>query len=94
MTENEISKIIFDCALKVHKALGPGLLESVYEACLFYELKKANVKVEKQKALPLVYEEVKLDIGYRIDLIVENKVIIEVKSVEALNDVHLAQVLT
>jgi len=94
MTENEISKIIFDCALKVHKALGPGLLESVYEVCLFYELKKANVKVEKQKALPLVYEEVKLDIGYRIDLIVENKVIIEVKSVEALNDVHLAQVLT
>ncbi|MFK5890890.1 MAG: GxxExxY protein [Flavobacteriaceae bacterium] len=94
MTENEISKIIFDCALKVHKALGPGLLESVYEACLFYELKKANVKVEKQKELPLVYEEVKLDIGYRIDLIVENKVIIEVKSVEALNDVHLSQVLT
>ena len=94
MTENEISKIIFDSALKVHKALGPGLLESAYEACLFYELKKAGVNVQKQKALPLVYEEVKLEIGYRIDLIVENKVIIEIKSVEALNDVHLAQVLT
>jgi len=94
MTENEISKIIFDCALKVHRALGPGLLESAYEACLFYELKKANVKVEKQKPLPLIYEDVNLEIGYRIDLIVENKVIIEIKSVEALNDVHLAQVLT
>ena len=94
MTENEISKIIFDCSLKVHKALGSGLLESSYEECLFYELKKASVKVEKQKALPLIYEEVKLDIGYRIDLIVEDKVIIELKSVESINDVHLAQVLT
>lgn len=94
MSENEISKIIFDCALKIHKNLGPGLLESAYEECLFYELKKYGLNVEKQKALPLVYEEVKLEIGYRIDIIVENKVIIEVKSVESLNDVHLAQVLT
>ncbi len=94
MTENEISKIIFDSALKVHKALGPGLLESAYEECLFYELKKSEVNVVKQKTLPLIYEEVKLDIGYRIDLIVENKVIIELKAVEALNDVHLAQLLT
>ncbi|MDG2194033.1 MAG: GxxExxY protein [Polaribacter sp.] len=94
MTENEISKIIFDAALKVHKVLGPGLLESSYEECLFYELKKTGLKIEKQKALPLVYEEVKLDIGYRIDLIVENKVIIELKAVEMLHDVHLAQVLT
>ena len=94
MTENEASKIIFDCALKVHKALGPGLLESAYEECLFYEIKKIGLKVEKQKPLPLVYEEVKLEIGYRIDLIVENKVIIEIKSVEALNDIHLAQILT
>jgi GxxExxY protein len=94
MNENEISKVIFDCALKIHKNLGPGLLESAYEECLFYELKKCRLNVEKQKALPLVYEEVKLEIGYRIDIIVENKVIIEVKSVEALNDVHLAQVLT
>jgi len=94
MTENEISKIVFDCALKIHKALGPGLLESAYEECLFYELKKCELQVEKQKPLPLIYEEVNLDIGYRIDLIVENKVIIEIKSVEALNDIHLAQILT
>lgn len=94
MTENEISKIIFNSALKVHKALWPGLLESAYEECLYYELKKFGLNVQKQKALPLIYEEVKLDIGYRIDLLVEDKVIIEIKAVEALNDVHLAQILT
>lgn len=94
MSENEISTIIFDCALNVHRSLGPGLLESAYEECLFYELKKNELHVEKQKALPLVYEEVKLEVGYRIDIIVENKVIIEIKAVEGLNDVHLAQVLT
>ena len=94
MTENEISKIVFECALKVHKTLGPGLLESAYEECMFYELKKSNLKVEKQKALPLVYEEVNLDVGYRIDIIIEDKFIVEIKSVEALNDVHLAQLLT
>ena len=94
MTEDEISRIVFDAALKVHKVLGPGLLESAYEECLFYELKKTNLKVEKQKALPLVYEEVKLEIGYRIDIIIEDKFIVEIKSVEALNDVHLAQLLT
>ena len=94
MTKNEISKIVFESALKVHKVLGPGLLESAYEECLFYELKKSNLKVEKQKALPLIYEEVKLDVGYRIDMISEDKFIVEVKSVEALTDVHLAQLLT
>lgn len=94
VTEEEISKIVFDCALKVHKVLGPGLLESAYEECLFYELKKTNLKVEKQKPLPLIYEEVNLEIGYRIDIIIEDKFIVEVKSVEALNDVHLAQLLT
>jgi GxxExxY protein len=94
MTENELSKIVFDCALKVHQSLGPGLLESAYEECLFYELKKQGLNVEKQKPLPLIYEEVKLDIGYRIDIIVNNKLIIEIKSVEALNDVHFAQLLT
>jgi GxxExxY protein len=94
MTENEISKIIVDCALKVHRALGPGLLESAYEECLFYELNQRNLKVEKQRALPLIYEEVKLNVGYRIDLMVEDKVIVELKSVEIINDVHLAQVLT
>lgn len=92
--EEEISKIVFDCALKVHKALGPGLLESAYEECLFYELKKTTLKVEKQKPLPLIYEEVNLEIGYRIDIIIEDKFIVEVKSVEALNEVHLAQLLT
>ena len=94
MTENELSKIVFDCALKVHQNLGPGLLESAYEECVFYELKKTGIEVLKQKALPLIYEEVKLDIGYRIDIIVENKLILEIKSVEALNDVHFAQLLT
>jgi GxxExxY protein len=94
MHENELSEIIIGSAIKVHKALGPGLLESAYEECLNYELKKSGLKVDKQKALPLVYEEIKLDCGYRIDLMVENKVIIEVKSVEALNDIFLAQVLT
>ena len=94
MTENEISKRVFECALKVHKALGPGLLESAYEECMFYELKKYNLKVEKQKTLPLIYEEVKLDAGYRIDIIIEDKFIVEIKSVESLNDVHLAQILT
>jgi len=94
MTENEISQIVVDCALKVHKALGPGLLESAYEECLFFELRKAGLFIEKQKALPLVYEDVRLEAGYRIDMIIENKFIVEVKSVEALNEVHLAQVLT
>jgi len=94
MTENELSKIVFEKGLKVHRNLGPGLLESAYEECLFYELTKAGLKVEKQKALPLVYEEVKLDAGYRIDLFVENKLVIEIKSVESLNDLHLAQILT
>jgi GxxExxY protein len=94
MTENEISKIVFDAALKVHQSLGPGLLESAYEECLFYELKKTGLKVVKQKPLPLIYEEVKLEIGYRVDLYIENKVIIEIKSVDAINDIHLAQILT
>lgn len=94
MDENEISKIVFESALKIHKVLGPGLLESAYEECLFYELKKYDLKVEKQKQLPLIYEEVRLDVGYRIDIIIEDKFIVEVKSVEALTDVHLAQLLT
>lgn len=94
MSENDISKIVFESALKVHQILGPGLLESAYEECLFYELKKYNLKIEKQKQLPLIYEEVKLDAGYRIDIIIEDKFIVEIKSVEALNDVHLAQLLT
>jgi GxxExxY protein len=94
MTENELSKIVFECGLKVHKTLGPGLLESAYEECLFYEITKTGISVEKQKGLPLVYNEVKLDIGYRIDLLVENKFIVEIKAVEALTDIHTAQILT
>jgi len=94
MDENEISKLILDSAFKVHTALGPGLLENVYKECLYYELKKLGLFVEKEKTLPLVYEEVKLDLGYRIDLLVENKVVVELKTVEAIRDVHIAQTLT
>jgi len=94
LQENEISELIIGVAIKVHKNLGPGLLESAYEECLFYELNKLGLKVEKQKPMPLIYEEVKLDVGYRIDLLIESKVVIEVKSIEAINDVHLAQILT
>jgi len=94
LTENDIAKIVVDCALKVHKKLGPGLLESSYEACLYYELVKSNLFVEKQKSLSLIYEDVKLDVGYRFDLLIENKFIVEIKSVESLHDVHLAQILT
>ena len=84
MNENEISKIILDCAFKVHTALGPGLLESAYKECLAYELKKAGLNVEKEEPIPLVYAEVKLDCGYRLDLLVENKVVIELKVCQSL----------
>jgi GxxExxY protein len=94
MHENEIGSIVIDKALSVHRELGPGLLESTYQACLAFELIKSGLLVEKEKALPVIYDQVKLDCGYRIDLQVEQKVIIEIKSVEALNDIHLAQILT
>ena len=94
MTENEISRKIIGCAIKVHTELGPGLLENAYEECLFYELQKAVLKVSKQMVLPLVYYDVKLDAGYRIDLLVEDKVVVEVKAVVGFNDIHLAQLLT
>lgn len=94
MNENELATIVFDAGLKVHKALGPGLLESAYEECLFYELSKLNLRIEKQKSLPLLYEDVHLEVGYRVDLLVENKLIIEIKSVEVLNNLHIAQLLT
>lgn len=94
MSENDLSRIVFNAALKVHQVLGPGLLESAYEECLFYELKKLNLIVEKQKALPLIYEEVKLDVGYRLDILIENKLILEIKAVDCLNEVHFAQLLT
>ena len=94
MTENELSRVIIGAAIEVHKTLGPGLLESAYETCLERELVIRGLKVKRQVGLPLVYKDISCDIGYRVDLLVENKVIIEIKSVEALNDVHIAQVLT
>lgn len=94
MNENELSNKIIGYAIEVHNALGPGLLESAYKECLFYKLVQAGLLVEKEKAMPLIFESVKLECGYRIDLLVESKVVIEVKSCEALNDVHMAQTLT
>jgi GxxExxY protein len=94
MTENEISTIVIGAAIEVHKYLGPGLLESAYQECLKYELEKAGLNVEKEKTLPIVYKDIRLDHGYRIDLLVNKKVVIEIKTVEALTDVHEAQVLT
>ncbi len=94
MIENEISKKIIGCAIEVHKQLGPGLLESAYQECLYYELKQAGLYVQKEKSMPIVYKDIKLDHGYRIDLLVEEKVVIEIKTVETFNDVHTAQVLT
>lgn len=87
-------KTILDCSFKIHSALGPGLLESSYEECLFYELQEAGLKVAKQKALPLIYKEVKMNVGYRVDLLVEDSIIIEVKSIDSFADIHLAQILT
>ena len=94
MTENELSNIIIGCAIEVHKQLGPGLLESTYQVCLAYELKKKGLHIIEQQALPVVYKEVKLEAGYRIDILADNKVIIEIKSVDALADIHTAQLLT
>lgn len=94
MTENEITELVIGCAIQVHKELGPGLLESAYEECLNYELSKYDLKVERQKPLPLIYEEVKMECGYRADFVINQKVVLEIKSVEALNDIHLAQMIT
>jgi GxxExxY protein len=94
MVENELSNIIIGRAIEVHKQLGPGLLESAYQECLLYELKNSGLKVNKEVPMPIVYKDVKLDHGYRIDLLVEDKVVIEIKTVEFINEVHLAQVLT
>lgn len=94
MELNQITHEILDSAYKVHSALGPGLLESSYQACLVYELRKKGLKVEIEKPLPLIYEEIKLECGYRIDILVENKVVVELKTVDNFVDVHVAQVLT
>ncbi|MDQ8013706.1 MAG: GxxExxY protein [Flavobacterium nitrogenifigens] len=94
MNENEISAVVVDACYKIHVKLGPGLLESVYEAILFHELIKRGLSVERQKTLPVIWDQINLDIGFRADLIVENKVILEIKSIEQLTDVHAKQVLT
>lgn len=94
MTENELSKIVFDAGLKIHKKLGPGLFETVYEECLFYELQKQGLKVEKQMVLPIIYEELKISNAFRIDILVESKLILEIKAVEFINPSHKSQLLT
>jgi GxxExxY protein len=94
METNQITEKIIGCAIEVHKNLGPGLLESAYEECLYYELNQHGLHVKRQLALPVVYKDVKLDAGYRIDLMVENKVIVEIKSVEAIAEIHKAQLMT
>jgi GxxExxY protein len=94
MTENEISKIVVDIAYKVHTKIGPGLLESVYEEIMFCEIKNYGLTVERQKVIPVIWKEKQLEIGFRADLIVESKVIIELKSVEEIAPVHYKQVLT
>ncbi len=94
MTENEIARIVVDAMIEVHRELGPGLLESSYEHCLVFELSGRGLQVEQQVALPLVYKGVRLDAGYRIDIWIERKVIIEAKSVDELHPIHIAQMLT
>ncbi len=94
MTENELSKIIVDCCYKIHKNLGPGLLESVYEEVLCYELKKNNLSFERQKSISIIYENVPLNVGFIADIIIEEKVIVEIKSVEIVKAVHHKQLLT
>jgi len=94
MNENLLTEKIIGAAIRVHKELGPGLLESAYQACLYYELLKSGLRVEKEKPIPLIYDEVRLEIGYRVDLLVEDKIIVELKAVECLNNIHIAQILT
>jgi GxxExxY protein len=94
MTEDEIAKVVVNSVFLVHRNLGPGLLESTYEVCLAHELNKAGLKVVVQKSLPVFYDNLKLDAGYRIDMLVEDKLIIELKCVETIHDIHLAQLLT
>jgi GxxExxY protein len=94
MTENEIAKIVVDLCVKIHKTLGPGLLESVYEAALVYELKKLGIHVENQLGIPVTYDQIIMDVGFRADLVVDNKLIVELKSIENLLPVHKKQLLT
>ena len=94
MTDNQLTSIIIGEAMEIHKSLGPGLLEKVYQECLFYKLKKSGLKVRKEVGVPLYFDNTYLDCGFRIDLLVEERIILEIKSVNALHDIHLAQTLT
>lgn len=94
MIEEELTSRIIKCAVEVHRGLGPGLLESAYRECLFYELKLNGLSVVREQPMPVIYKEIRLDHGYRLDLLVENKIVLELKTVECLTDVHFAQVLT
>ena len=94
MTENEVAKQIVDVAFKIHSTYGPGLLESVYETIMAYELKKRGLRVNRQQAIPVIHEEVRMELGFRADLIVEGKVVVEIKSIEAIGPVHKKQLLT
>ena len=94
MNENYLSNKIIGIAIELHKKLGPGLLESAYENALAYDLKEIGLDIKQQVSMPFIYKEIKLDIGYRIDLLIEKKVIVEIKSVESLAPVHYAQLLT
>jgi GxxExxY protein len=91
---NELTGLIIGKAIEVHRQLGPGLLESTYRDCLLYELQKSNIIVKKELFVPLIYKEIQLDHAYRIDILVENTIVIELKTVDALNDIHMAQILT
>ena len=94
MTENELSYKVIGLAIEVHRFLGPGLLESAYKECLYYKIIKSDLNAKKEKPMPLIFEGVQLDCGYRIDILVLDKLVLEIKSVDALNDIHFAQVLT
>src|SRR6478609_1741874 len=94
MTENELSTKVIGLAIKIHKSLGPGLFEKTYEECLNYELTNENLQFERQKALPLIYDEVKLKTGYRVDFLIENKLVVEIKAVENIDAIHISQTLT
>lgn len=94
MDENELAKIVVDLGFKIHKKLGAGLFENVYEECLFHDIKKFGLKIEKQKSLSIIYDDLVIENAFKIDLLVENKLILEIKTVDYLNDIHKAQILT
>jgi GxxExxY protein len=94
MSENEISGVVMDLCIAIHRKYGPGLFESVYEEILCYELQKSGIEFRRQQGIPVVHEEIRMEVGFRADIIIENKVILELKSVKALEEVHYKQVLT